>query len=524
MDLTGAMLIGGEAVVGGGDRLYAHSPATGQRLEPGFGSATPEQLARACTLAAEAFDVFRDTSLLLRARLLETIGAHILECGELLLERGIAETGLPRARLEGERTRTVGQLRLFADVARRGDFLDVRIDTALPERRPVPRPDLRERHIALGPVAIFSASNFPLAFSVAGGDTAAALAAGCPVIVKAHNAHPGLSELVGRAVQRAVAACGLPPGVFALLFGPGTEIGAALVADSRIKAVGFTGSRSGGRALMAVAAARAVPIPVHAEMSSINPVFMLPNALQRRAEQIAEDYVASVVLGAGQFCTNPGIGVGAAGEGMDRFTAAAARVMGKADAATMLTPAIHRAYEDGIDRVAGIPGVIELASGGTGGRCQGQPRLFSASSEAFLNEAALKEEVFGAASLLVVCRNADEMQRIAESLEGQLTSTLQMESEDLELARRLLPTLERKAGRIIVNGFPTGVEVAPAMVHGGPYPATSDPRFTSVGTLSIRRFLRPVCYQGFSDSLLPDSLRHGNPLGITRQVNGQTEQ
>ena len=358
-----------------------------------------------------------------------------------------------------------------------------------------------------GPVVVFGASNFPFAFGVTGGDTASALAAGCPVVVKAHPAHPGTSELVGRAVQAAVAACGLPEGVFSLLYGAGNWLGGALVADPRIKAVGFTGSRAGGLALMRIANGRPEPIPVYAEMSSINPVLVLPHALKARGDAIAKAFVASLTLGAGQFCTNPGLVLAQDGAALDQFVAKAAENLGACPPATMLTPGIHRAYSLGIERIASRPGVNTIARGqAVEGANLGRPAFFSTDAHNFLADQSLREEVFGASSVLIRCPDAGTMRRIVEQMEGQLTVTLQMDGEDLEYAKTILPALERKAGRVLVNGFPTGVEVAHAMVHGGPFPATSDGRSTSVGSLAIQRFLRPVCYQDFPADLLPAAL------------------
>jgi alpha-ketoglutaric semialdehyde dehydrogenase len=521
MPLTGCMLIGGEAVAGTAGSLQAVDPATGAVLSPPFGGATPLMLDRACELAALSFDAYRETPLEQRASFLECIAAGILDIGDELIERGMAETGLPRPRLEGERLRTVEQLRLFAQLVRAGDFVEPRLDTAVPDRKPVPRPDLRLRHVPVGPVAVFGASNFPLAFSVAGGDTAAALAAGCPVIVKAHNAHPGVSELVGTAVQRAVRLCAMPVGVFSMLFGVGTEVGAALVADPRIKAVGFTGSRAGGTALMRIAAARAEPISVHAEMSSVNPVILLPGALAARAAAISKAFVNSLNLGAGQFCTNPGLIFALEGPHLDGFITLAAEEVRGSGAATMLTEHIHRQYESGLDRLSAMQGVTVAARAERAEGCKSQTALLVADAETLMAEQRLQEELFGPASVLVRCRDVGQLCAVMENLEGQLTATIHMEASDLEMARKLLPVLERKAGRVLFNGFPTGVEVAHAMVHGGPYPASSDPRFTSVGTLSIRRFLRPVCYQDAPPELLPQALQDGNPLNLWRLRDGR---
>ncbi len=409
-------------------------------------------------------------------------------------------------------------MKLFANLLREGSWNDVRIDKALPERAP-PRPDLRMRMIGLGPVAVFAASNFPLAFSVAGGDTASALAAGCPVVLKAHSAHPGTSELVGRAVVKAVELCGLPAGVFSLLTGSGNGIGQELVRHPAIKAVGFTGSRSGGVALMAVAAARPVPIPVYAEMSSINPVFLMPRALAARAEEIAAGFAGSLVLGVGQMCTNPGLVIGVGGPDLDRFANAAAQALAGGVACAMLSPGIAGSFQRGITQLAEHADVktLALAPQSEG---KGAPALFVASGAAFLSQHALSEEVFGPASLLVACKDIAELHQVAESLEGQLTATLQLDDGDLDLAHALLPVLERKAGRILANGFPTGVEVCSAMVHGGPFPSTSDGRSTSVGTGAIVRFLRPVSYQNLSQALLPEVLRD-NGAATWRRREGE---
>jgi len=376
--------------------------------------------------------------------------------------------------------------------------------------------------IALGPVAVFGASNFPLAFSVAGGDTVSALAAGCPVIVKGHPAHPGTGELVGRAIQRAVAVCDLPEGVFSLLAGIGNELGTNLVAHPAIQAVGFTGSRHGGLALMAVAAARPQPIPVYAEMSSINPMFLLPRALKARAESLAAGLVESLSMGVGQFCTSPGLVLAIEGEDLERFRGAVTQALSARAGATMLTPGIHSAYEHGMMRLAAHPQVDKLGSGiAVAGTCKGVPAMFATTAASFLQDAVLAQEVFGPISLLISCSDIAQMKQVAEHLEGQLTATLQMDEGDHEAARGLLPILERKAGRILANGFPTGVEVSYAMVHGGPFPATSDGRSSSVGTMAIQRFMRPVCYQNIAQALLPAALQDGNPLDIWQRRDGQ---
>lgn len=521
MEIKGELLIGARAVKAQGTAVQAINPATNEALQPVFHGGSQQHVEQAANLAWQAFDPYRATGLEQRAAFLELIASEILALGDELIVRAMAETGLPRARLEGERGRTVGQLRLFAQVVRAGHWLDVRIDPAQPERQPLPRADLRQRQIPLGPVAVFGASNFPLAFSVAGGDTASALAAGCPVIVKAHSAHPGTAELVGRAIQSAVAKAGLPEGVFSLLFGSGSEVGSALVSHPYIKAVGFTGSRSGGTALMQLAAARAEPIPVYAEMSSINPVFLLPAALASRAAAIGKGFAASLTMGAGQFCTNPGLVLALEGAELETFLSSAAEALAQAAAQTMLTPGIHRAYCQGIDQLQGLPGVSRVATGlAETGPNQAQAGLYLTDAETFMADERMSAEIFGASSLVIRCRSIDDMLKVAEHLEGQLTATLQLDDADLALAQQLLPVLERKAGRILCNGYPTGVEVCQAMVHGGPFPATSDSRTTSVGSAAILRFLRPVCYQDLPQGLLPDALQDGNPLALRRLLDG----
>lgn len=524
MPLTGKLLIGQRAVPGSREAISAIDPATNQPLEPAYAGGTGEHVAHACELAWAAFDAYRETSLEQRAIFLETIAQQIEALGDALIGRAVAESGLPKARILGERGRTCGQLRTFARVVRSGEWLDVRVDAAQPQRQPLPRADLRQRQVALGPVAVFGASNFPLAFSVAGGDTASALAAGCPVVVKAHGAHPGTSELVGHAVARAVQLCGLPEGVFSLLYGAGREVGIALVSDPRIKAVGFTGSRSGGLALCHAAQARPEPIPVYAEMSSINPVFLFDAALQARGEVLAQGFVASLTQGAGQFCTNPGLIVARQGPALQRFIAAASEQVRHAAAQTMLTPGIVNAYAAGVGALTENSNAKVAACGQPPqGPNQCQAQLFVTQASAFLADPGLQAEVFGAASLVVACDSDEQVRQVAEYLEGQLTATLHLDDADLDSARSLLPTLERKAGRLLVNGWPTGVEVCDAMVHGGPFPATSDARSTSVGTAAILRFLRPVCYQDFPDALLPQALKHANPLQVRRLLDGKRE-
>ena len=524
MTISGDMLIGFQSVRGNEGEMRAFNPAAHSEIaEPVFGMGGAAEVDRAASLAANAFDLYRNVPLAKRAAFLEAIADNIVALGDELIERAQAETGLPAQRLQGERARTVGQLRLFARVVRDGHFLGSTIDRAQPARQPLPRADLRLAKVPLGPVAVFGASNFPLAFSVAGGDTASALAAGAPVIVKAHSAHLGTAKLVGGAIQKAVKEQGLPEGTFSLLFGAGRKLGEALVSHPAIKAVGFTGSRRGGIALIQLANNRPEPIPVYAEMSSINPVFLFPAALANRAEAIGTAFADSLTMGAGQFCTNPGLVLAVDGPDLERFIKAAGDALVAKPAQTMLTPGIFDAYCAGTQIAGAVPGVTKVAQGEPAGERPNaaQAALYVTDAQRLLAEPELEVEMFGPASVVVRARHFDELLEIAEHIEGQLTVTLQIDEADHADAKRLLPALERKAGRILANGFPTGVEVCHAMVHGGPYPSTSNSMFTSVGATAIERFLRPVCYQDLPDGLLPDALQDANPLAVWRMVDGE---
>lgn len=488
--------------------LRSIDAATGEPFGEEFAVDTKSAIEIACADAAGAAYEFRETSAEARAKFLEAIGDEIFAIGDVLIETAMRESGLPRARLEGERGRTIGQLKLFADVLRKGYWMGLRTDSALPDRAPAPRPDLRMRKIGVGPVAIFGASNFPLAFSTAGGDTASALAAGCPVVVKGHPAHPATGALIASAIERAVVACEMPAGTFGHIVGPGNELGAALVNNPDIAAVGFTGSRAGGLALQSIAQNRAVPIPVYAEMSSINPVILLPEALRTNGDALGSAFIASLTMGAGQFCTNPGLIFVISGDGVDSFLAAASQALEGFGGATMLTPSICKAYADGASRLAAQDGVDVVVHGQQPpSETQGQGHLFVTNAAEYVANAALRDEIFGATSLIVKCRDEADLQQALAATEGQLTTTLHLDGDDVEIARRLMSRLEQMAGRILVNGWPTGVEVSHAMVHGGPFPATSDSRTTSVGSMAIDRFLRPVSYQNFPQELLPYPLR-----------------
>ncbi|MGY2736401.1 aldehyde dehydrogenase (NADP(+)) [Sphingomonas sp. UYP23] len=521
--IDGAILVGAEQRQAT-TRFSGIDPSTGATLTPDFSSAGTDAVADAAALAEAAFVDYAATDLETRARFLEAIADAIVAIGDELIDRAVQESGLPRPRIEGERGRTVGQLRLFATVVRQGDWLDATIDPALPDRAPLPRPDLRRVNLPLGPVAVFGASNFPLAFSVAGGDTASALAAGCPVIVKGHPAHPGTGELVARAIASAVAKCGLPAGTFSYLPGDTNDLGGALVADPRIKAVGFTGSRGGGLALVKIASQRAEPIPVYAEMSSINPVILFPAALEARGEALASAFVQSLTMGAGQFCTNPGLVLAIDSPALDAFVTTAGAALAESRPATMLTPGIHASYEKGVAALAEHGAVKTVARGcASDGANQAVGALFDTDAAAFLADSALGHEVFGSSAVVVRCKDIAELTRVVAQLEGQLTATLQIDAGDHAEAAKLLPTLAGRVGRILANGWPTGVEVSHAMVHGGPFPATSDGRTTSVGTLAIYRFLRPVCFQNIPAELLPVAIGPDNAWNVARRVEGVRE-
>ena len=431
------------------------------------------------------------------------------------------ESGLSEARLNGEHTRTANQLRLFAREVRLGEHHGVRIDEAQVDRQPLPAPDIRQRQIPIGPVLVFGASNFPLAFSTAGGDTASALAAGCPVIVKAHNSHAGTAELAGRAIADAVAECGLPAGVFSIVFGSGGEIGQMLAKEPAIKAIAFTGSQAAGTALMAAAAARPEPIPVYAEMSSINPVILMPEAISRSADELASGFVDSLTMGAGQFCTNPGLVFLPTGH--QQFVDLVADKLQRSTGQTMLSAHISAAYTEGLERLSSA-GATTVAAGAAGpSENAPAPTLFATTAQHFRNNPHLQEEVFGAAALFVEYHDQDELLETLDQMQGQLTATVHATADDAARAADLLPVLERLVGRIIFNDWPTGVEVNNAMVHGGPFPATSNAMTTSVGTLAIRRFLRPVSYQNLPPDLLPEPVRTDNPWQLPRRLNGSPE-
>lgn len=486
------------------DLTFMSEPAEGTSHR--FSTGNIELVNQACEAAEDAFWSYGYSTLEQRATFLNTIAEEIEARGDAITEIGSQETGLPRARLQGERGRTVAQLRMFASHILKGEFLDRRHDIALPERKPLPRPDIRLMQRPIGPVAVFGASNFPLAFSTAGGDTASALAAGCPVVVKGHEAHPGTTEIIAEAIHAAIKKCNLHVGVFSFIHGGTFEVGKALVQHPLIKAVGFTGSLRGGRALFDLCVSRLEPIPFFGELGSINPMFILPKAIESRGGEISKGWAESLTLGAGQFCTNPGVSVLIEGEFADKYIQTTIQALKSVQAQVMLTNGIANAYRDGRERLKNINDVKEMVSSSCELR-NATPSLFIATAKEWFDNTVLEQEVFGPLGIVLLVKNLDELMQVAKSLEGQITCTIHLDEDDKEIASKLLPILERKAGRILANGFPTGVEVCDAMVHGGPYPASTNFGATSVGTMAIRRFLRPVSYQNIAEDLLPLDLR-----------------
>jgi NADP-dependent aldehyde dehydrogenase len=520
------MTLEGRSIIGqtlGGDSagtFHGVNAATGERLEPAYHPSGDEDLERAASMAAAAFPQYRALPRARKAEFLRRIAANLEALGDPLIHRVMAESALPEGRVRGELARTCFQLRFFAGIVEEGSWVDARIDTGDAERKPLPKPDVRSMLRPLGTVAVFCASNFPLAFSVAGGDTASAFAAGCPVVVKAHSSHPGTAEMCGRAIRDAVAQCGMPEGVFSLLFTEGHRIAQALVAHPAVKAAGFTGSRGGGMTLLQIARSRPEPIPFYAEMSSVNPVFILPHALEQRGAQIAAGLHGSVTLGVGQFCTNPGVVLLPTGDAGDSLSSALADKMRGTPPAAMLNSTIFETYSRAVSARAANERVRTVVAASNAPNAAATA-LFEADAPTFLSTPELSDEIFGPASLLVRYANLEEALAIARSMEGNLTATIHFAPGDEEACAQLVAALETRVGRILFNGYPTGVEVCHAMVHGGPWPSTSDGRSTSVGGRAIERFARPVCYQDAPPAQLPEELRDGNPAGIMRIVNGE---
>jgi NADP-dependent aldehyde dehydrogenase len=521
MDLHGKNFIGGKITASATAKAFSGTNAvTGEKMTPQFFEATTAEADEALKLAEEAFEEYRALPPERIAEFLDRCAEEILKLGDELLRRANLETALPEPRLVGERARTVNQLKMFAEIVREGSWVEATIDRAMPDRKPQPKPDLRRMLVPLGPVVVFGASNFPLAYSVAGGDTASALAAGCPVVVKAHPAHPGTSEMVAHALQAAVETTKMPRGVFSMLHGA-NEISLHLVKHPAAKAVGFTGSLQGGRALFDAVSVRSEPIPVYAEMGSTNPVFILPQALKKNGTAIAENFVQSFTLGVGQFCTSPGIAVGGQGDDWRTFIARVGELTKAVAPGVMLYKGILEKFKSGAEKFQKTPGVNVAAQSSAEAEARAGAVLFATDAKTFREQKILAEEVFGPATLLVSCGSLEELEEMARGLHGQLTASIHGTDEDLARHKNLIAILLQKAGRLIFNGFPTGVEVCAAMQHGGPYPATTDSRTTSVGAYAIKRFARPVCFQNFPDAALPTELQKKNSRQLWRLVDNQ---
>lgn len=511
--IDGTNVIGFSTTKNGSETLKAYNPQENTHLPEEFNIATKEDVDQALEKAQAAFLEYRNISGKKKADFLEGIADHIMDLGDELVERATAESGLSTGRIEGERGRTCNQLKMFADLLRESSWVDARIDTG--------EPDVRRMLFPIGPVAVFGASNFPLAFSTAGGDTASALASGCPVVVKGHESHPGTNELVAGAIIKAAQETGMPDGVFSSLNG-GKEVGAQLVKHPLTKAVGFTGSFGGGKAIYDMAQKREVPIPVYAEMGSINPVFLLDNNLEEAAEQLAEDYAGSVSQGVGQFCTNPGLIIARKGAGLDTFKEVLAQKLKENPPGCMLNPKISETYQKQRAKMFSQSGVEALTKPEEEKeKTRGAAAVATTTADKFLANEVLDEEVFGPYTLVLSCEDEQQMQQVASELEGQLTITLMGNEDELVARKSLVDTCREKAGRVIFNGVPTGVRVCQAMQHGGPFPATTDSKFTSVGTAAIERFVRPIAFQDAPQDLLPDELKDDNPLDIYRTVDGE---
>ncbi len=520
--LTGANFIGNTKSKLSENGFHAINAKTGENLKDIFYPAVHEEIEQAVEMASKSFFEFQQISQKDRANFLNAIADEIVNLGDDLLQRASIESALPITRFKSERERTVNQLRMFADLLKDGSWVNASIDTALPNREPIPKPDLRKIYTAVGPVVVFGASNFPLAYSTAGGDTASALAAGCPVIVKSHPAHPGTGEMVAGAILLAAQNTNMPEGVFSNLNDSGYAVGTALVTHPKIKAVGFTGSQSGGRALMDMAAKRPEPIPVYAEMGSINPILLLNDALKNRNKEIAKSYAVSLTAGVGQFCTNPGLMIGIQGEYLDKFIKSLVGNIQEVLPAKMLTSGIALAYSNGLEKVLAQKNVtLEGTSNNDGNDLPGRPLVASVRGESFITNPKLSEEIFGPFSLIVKCVDQSELDDVVEQLGGQLTASVIGEEKEVLDYEPIIRKLANKVGRLIFNGVPTGVEVCPSMNHGGMYPATSDAKFTAVGIDAIYRFVRPISYQNWPNHFLPDELKNENPLQISRRVNGK---
>jgi alpha-ketoglutaric semialdehyde dehydrogenase len=521
INFEGKQLIDGQSIASGSEYFYAVNPASGENLDLRFFNASAADITMAVAAAQRDFVITRQKTGLEKALFLDAIALELEKAGPQLIQMACLETALTTVRIEGELARTINQAKLFAKLLREGNWVDAKIDTGDAERKPAPRPDIRSMQRPIGPMAVFGASNFPLAFSAAGGDTVSAIAAGCPVVFKAHPGHPATCEIVGKAIVAACIASDMPLGYFSLLQGDRAEVGIALTNCPAIKAIAFTGSYRVGKLIFTAASARPEPIPVFAEMGSSNPVFVLPQALKEQRDAIAAGYVNALTLGVGQFCTNPGLLIHESDNNEALFHQELANNINAAPGGLMLTPAITDAYRAGVSTRSAIKELQILAEGEATNDPQRQsPVLFKTGLKEFKQHPQLEEELFGPTAIVITATSPSEMVAFAEGLSGHLTATVHGTEDELPAYKALLDVLETKVGRLIINGYPTGVEVVEPMVHGGPYPATTDARSTSVGTAAIYRFTRPVCYQGMPQALLPDELQNTNPLGIWRRVNG----
>lgn len=514
--ITGQNFIGKSPASTGSKNLTSYNPASGEAFKEVFVEATEKEVNEAVDLAVKAFKAYRKKSSTERANFLRAIAKNIMDLDHVLVERAMAETALPEGRIQGERGRTCNQLNAFADIIEEGSWVNARIDTAIPDRQPIPKPDLRKMEMPIGPIAVFGASNFPLAFSTAGGDTASALAAGNPVIVKGHESHLGTNELVSRAILKAAEETGMPDGVFSMVNG-GISVGQQLVKDERVKAVGFTGSFRGGRALMDSAAARKNPIPVYAEMGSTNPVIAFPEKLTQEAAVLAQTLASSVTLGVGQFCTSPGLLLAIKSDALDAFKAELATALSSTPNGVMLNESIGKSYERTGNEVRNHQTVTSSSEKIEAGAAA----TVSVSGADFMANPELHNEVFGPFIIVVECADQSELSQVVDALDGQLTGSILATDSDLVNYEEVINSLREKVGRIIYNGMPTGVEVCPAMHHGGPYPSSSNGRYTSVGYDAITRFTRPVAFQSWPNSVLPEELKDSNPKGISRLINGE---
>ncbi|MBD0849369.1 aldehyde dehydrogenase (NADP(+)) [Maribacter arenosus] len=520
--ITGKNYIGNNLSAKGIKTYTTFNPQLNKENEFNFVEATTEEIDQAVHLATNAYEQFSELSGIRKAEFLNAIADEILALDALLITTYCSESGLPEGRAKGERGRTIGQLRSFAEMVKEGSWVEASLDTAIPDRTPIPKADLRKMLIPLGPVVVFGASNFPLAYSTAGGDTAAAFAAGCPVIVKSHPMHAGTGELVALAIIKAAVKTKMPNGVFSNLNSSGHEVGVALVKHAGVKAVGFTGSIDGGRALFDLASQREEPIPVFAEMGSINPVVILPKAVEKRGESLANTYASSITLGSGQFCTNPGLLLGIKGEALTVFIKHLSDAIVKIEPSCMLHPNIIGAYESNKQKAVSQSGLQVMADYDSDIKSNyARQTITTVEGKTFLENPTLHQEVFGPYSIVVQCEDKDQLERIITHLEGQLTGTIIAEESELNEHKEIVSALLGRVGRLIYNGVPTGVEVCPSMHHGGPYPASTDSRFTAVGIHSVKRWVRPISYQDWPDSQLPDALKNSNPLGISRLVNGK---